>query len=60
MAVAAVQGADQLIRSSYLAQGHFDARARGIEPVAFKWDAGSTPEPQPPWLEPYHELRRKV
>ena len=39
MAVAAMQGADQLIRSSfwvwYLAQGHFDMQTRGTEPATF-------------------------
>ena len=49
MAVAAMQGADQHIRSSfevqYLAQGHFNLQTREMEPVTFrKQTAGSTPE----------------
>ena len=39
MAVAAMQGVDQHIRSSlgvqYLAQGHFDTQTRGAEPATF-------------------------
>ena len=43
MAVAAMQGADQHIRSSfgvqYLAQGHSDMQTRGIEPGwLYPWD----------------------
>ena len=40
MAVAAMPGADQHIRLQagvqYLAQGHFNMQARGIEPVTFR------------------------
>ena len=54
MAVAAMQGADQHVRSSlkvrYLAQGHLHMQTRGIKSATL-WheDIDSTSEPQPPW-----------
>ena len=51
MAVAAMQGAwpahQEQFGVCYLAQGHFNMQARGMEPVTFRLhDAGSTSEPQ--------------